>query len=51
MRPQLKVKFRESFADRRDVLTQIFRQRSRSPFFMSDNFNADALTRYFLGGH
>lgn len=51
MRPQLRDKFRERFADRRDELTQIFRQRGRSPFFMADRFNADALTRYFLGGH
>ena len=50
MRPQLKQKFLEHYAQRRDALSQCFRQRGRSPFFMADDFNADALTRYFLGG-
>ncbi len=50
MRPQLRQKFLESFDERREALTRVFRQRGRSPFFMPDRFNADALTRYFLAG-
>lgn len=50
MRPYLRERFRAGFAQRRDALAQLFRQHGRSPFFLIDRFDADALTRYFLSG-
>ncbi len=50
MRPELRARFRERFAQRRDGLAQVFRQQGRSPFFMIDRFDADALTQYFVSG-
>ena len=50
MRPRLKEQFRQTFDARRDELAECFRRRGRSPFFLGDRFNAEALTRYFLSG-
>jgi uncharacterized protein (DUF58 family) len=50
MRPRLRDQFRERYAQRRDELAQVFRQHGRSPFFLIDRFDAEALTRYFLSG-
>ena len=37
-------------AQRREALARLFRQHGRSPFFLIDRYDADALTRYFLSG-
>ena len=50
MRPRLKEQFRQTFEARRDELAECFRRRGRSPFFLGDRFDAEALTRYFLSG-
>jgi len=48
MRPGLRTRFRELFAQRRSALTQLCMQHGREPFFMVDTFDPDALTRYFF---
>ena len=50
MRPRLKQQFHDRFDERRDELAECFRRRGRSPFFLADRFDAEALTRYFLSG-
>jgi uncharacterized protein (DUF58 family) len=50
MRPRLREQFRACFAQRREALARLFRQHGRSPFFLIDRYDADALTRYFLSG-
>lgn len=50
MRPRLREKFRDRYRQRHAALAQVFRQRGRSPFFLIDRFDADALTRYFVSG-
>lgn len=50
MRPSLREKFREAFAQRREALTRLCAQRGREPFFIIDRFDPDGLTRYFLSG-
>ena len=50
LRPRLKQLFQDRFATRHDALAQLFRQHGRSPFYLIDRFDADALTRYFVSG-
>ena len=50
IRPELKDRFCERFVQRRSTLETLFRTRGRSPFFMIDQFDPDALSRYFLSG-
>jgi hypothetical protein len=38
------------YAERREELAERFRRQGRSPFYVIDRFDADALTRYFLSG-
>jgi uncharacterized protein (DUF58 family) len=47
MRPALRRRFAERFAQRRLELTHLFMDHGREPFFLVDDFEADALTRYF----
>ena len=48
MRPWLRSQFSKHFSDRRQQLVQHCRRWGRSPFFIQDRFDADALTDYFL---
>jgi uncharacterized protein (DUF58 family) len=48
MRPRLRARFQEAFAERRSALTHLCMQHGREPFFMIDAFDPDALTRYFF---
>ena len=48
MRPALKARLARRYAERREELAERFRRQGRSPFYVIDRFDADALTRYFL---
>lgn len=47
MRPALKEKIKQHFLARRSRLQHLFMRYGRQPFFVSDQFQADRLTRYF----
>lgn len=47
MRPNLKQKIQQAFLQRKQQLRQLFVHYGRQPFFISDRFQADHLTRYF----
>ncbi|MFN5746206.1 MAG: DUF58 domain-containing protein [Methylococcaceae bacterium] len=48
MRPWLRAQFKERFLTRREQLMRHCRHWGRSPFFIQNRFDADALTDYFL---
>lgn len=48
LRPGLAGRIRQRFAQRQAELTQICTRHGREPFFVTDGFEADAMTRYFL---
>jgi uncharacterized protein (DUF58 family) len=50
MRPALRAKFREAYAQRRVALARACALYGREPFFAVDGFDPEALTRYFYGG-
>jgi len=50
LRPRLRQRWRQAVAARRDELRLRFGGRGLRPFFMSDPFDGEALTRYFLEG-
>ncbi|SMF96851.1 Protein of unknown function DUF58 [Methylomagnum ishizawai] len=50
MRPALRERFRAAFAARREALIRLCAYRGREPFFLADQFDADAMTRYFVSG-
>ncbi len=50
LRPRLKRRWREAVATRRSGLEHSLAARGLRPFFMTDPFDGDALTRYFLEG-
>ncbi len=47
LRPSLREKLRESFAERRAELVQLCARHGREAFFLIDRFDPDAMTRYF----
>lgn len=47
LRPSLRQRIKESFAERRAALANLFNRFGREPFFLVDRFEADAMTRYF----
>jgi len=47
LRPGLRARIRERFAERRAELTHLCVRYGREPFFILDRFDADAMTRYF----
>jgi len=49
MRASVRARWRAAADARRATLTDCFRSRRRRPFFVDGRFDADALTRYFLG--
>lgn len=49
MRASLRRRWLERFAKRRAELADCFAAQRRRPFFIDGDFDADALTRYFLG--
>lgn len=48
MRPGLRVRVHERFAERREELITACRRHGRRPFFLSDPLNTDGLSDYFL---
>lgn len=49
IRPRLRQRWIEQLAQRRSALRQRFEQHGRRPFFVDAGFDAEALTRHFLG--
>jgi len=49
MRASMHARWRAAAVARRAALADCFRSRHRRPFFVDRDFDADALTRYFLG--
>lgn len=49
LRPALRQRLTDNLRQRRERLTALFRQCGREPLYLSDGFDADRLTRYFLG--
>ena len=47
LRPSLLARIKQSFAERREELTQMCIRYGREPFFLLDRFDPDAMTRYF----
>ena len=47
LRPSLRNKLRERFAERREELTRLCAHYGREPFFVVDRFDPDAMTGYF----
>jgi len=47
MRPSLKAKIKAQFDYRRQLLQHLFSRYGRQPFFITDHFNPDQMTRYF----
>lgn len=47
LRPALRQKLRERFLERRHELTGLCARYGREPFFIVDQFDPDAMTRYF----
>jgi len=47
LRPRLRERIRQHFAERRRRLDELCRPFGRKPFFLVDRFDADALTGYF----
>jgi uncharacterized protein (DUF58 family) len=47
LRPRLRERIQESFAERRTALANLFNRFGREPFYLVDRFEPDALTRYF----
>jgi uncharacterized protein (DUF58 family) len=47
LRPSLRDRLRERFAQRREELTRLCARYGREAFFIVDRFDADAMTRYF----
>jgi hypothetical protein len=50
LRPVLRNRWREAVARRRSDLERIFSASSARPFYVSDTFDAEALSRYFIEG-
>jgi uncharacterized protein (DUF58 family) len=50
MRPALRQAFIQRFAERRAELTALCLRHGRKPFFIDNEIDAEALTRYFLNG-
>ena len=48
MRPRLRERFVENFRERRRALDQLCSRYGRRPFYLGEQFDADAMTRYFL---
>jgi hypothetical protein len=51
MRPWLRERWREAFAQRRAALMQCFARHALRPFLITGRFDADALTDHFFGQH
>ncbi len=49
MRPSLRKRIEERFAERRDTLHETFMRHGCRPLLLEDGFDADEVTRYFLG--
>jgi hypothetical protein len=49
LRPALRQRLAENVRQRRERLAALFRQCGREPLFLTDGFDADRVTRYFLG--
>jgi len=47
LRGDMHTRIQASFAERRDALTQLFMRYDIPPFFIEEDFKADALTEYF----
>lgn len=50
LRPKLRQRLQDAYAERRARLAQLFRRLGREPLFLEDGFKADAVSRYFLEG-
>lgn len=50
LRPQLRARLLASFQQRRRKLVAVLRRSGREPLFLQQGFNAEAVSRYFLGG-
>lgn len=50
MRPVLRHRIKVRFFERKKALEHFFRTRGIAPFFMTDRFDPDALTQFFVGG-
>jgi uncharacterized protein (DUF58 family) len=50
LRPKLRARWREAVARRRDELNRIFESRSIRPFYVQGEFDAEALSKYFVEG-
>lgn len=48
LRPALRARLAENFQRRRERLAALFRQCGREPLFLTQGFDADRITRYFL---
>lgn len=49
LRPALRERLAERLRQRRERLVRLFRQFGREPLFLTHGFDADRVTRYFLG--
>jgi len=50
LRPTLRENLGRAFARRREMLAELCMAHGREPFFMVDDFDPDAMSRYFLQG-
>ncbi len=48
LRPQIRRRWEDAFAERRESLETLFSSRGVRPFYMTGRFDADALSRYFF---
>lgn len=48
LRPQIRRRWEDAFAQRREALDKMFSARGTRPFYMTGRFDADALSRYFF---
>ncbi|WP_374341808.1 DUF58 domain-containing protein [Methyloversatilis sp.] len=48
LRPQIRRRWADAFAQRRDALDALFSSRGVRPFYMTGRFDADAMSRYFF---
>jgi len=49
LKPQITQQWRNNVAQRKEALISVFNKRYIKPFMMTDGFDAEALTQYFIG--
>jgi hypothetical protein len=48
MRPKMREKWRDAVAARRNELNQLFAERGMRPFYMTGEFDNEAMSQYFF---